>query len=134
MDDLEQRVHAALKVDGWESADLIKLVANFARQEINAALEQVAQIIDDVASGGTIFPTEGVASTIRSLKEDTPYKEYEEHHFQKVEDVGVAWDGRRVWVCLNGVTLFRAKIINGALFTEFYPDAAEFVKAVGIEE
>lgn len=49
------------------------------------------------------------------------YKEYEEHHFQNVEDIGIAWDGRRVWVCLNGQSLFRAKIINGALFTEYHP-------------
>ena len=45
---------------------------------------------------------------------------YQEHHFQNPEDVGVAWDTNRVWVCLNGVALLRAKVIGDRLFVEFY--------------
>ena len=50
--------------------------------------------------------------------------EYQEHHFKKVDDVGVAWNDDRVWVCLNGVALFRAKVISagqqkGMLMVEF---------------
>lgn len=44
---------------------------------------------------------------------------YEEHHFQDVEDVGVAFNYDRIWVCLNGVALLRAKWIDGKLFVEF---------------
>ena len=46
---------------------------------------------------------------------------YEEHHWQKVEDVGVAWNENRVWVCLNGGALFRAKVMGGKLWVEFTP-------------
>ena len=45
---------------------------------------------------------------------------YQEHHFQNPEDVGVAWNHDRVWVCLNGASLLRAKVVGGRLFVEFY--------------
>src|SRR5437899_817101 len=38
--------------------------------------------------------------------------EYQEHHF-KAEDVGVAWNGNRIWVCLDGAALLRAKLFDG---------------------
>jgi len=51
---------------------------------------------------------------------------YTEHHFQDVKHVGVAWDKdtKRVWVCLNGVALLRAKVQgDSTLMIEFYdPD------------
>lgn len=47
--------------------------------------------------------------------------QYEEYHFQNIEDVGVAWDRDRVWVCINGVSLFRAKVIGGKLFVQYTP-------------
>ena len=31
---------------------------------------------------------------------------YQEHHFQNVEDIGVAWNDNRVWVCMDGACLF----------------------------
>lgn len=65
MDDLEQRVHAVLKVDGWESADLIKLVANFARQEINAAYERAAEVADCIEEDAG----NAIAAGIRLLKD-----------------------------------------------------------------
>lgn len=50
-----------------------------------------------------------------------PGAEYQEHHFQNVEDVGVAWNDNRVWVCFNGTSVFRAKVMAGKLFVEFHP-------------
>ena len=51
---------------------------------------------------------------------------YEEHHFEKVEDVGVAFNHDRIWVCLNGVALLRAKWIGTRLFVEYYePKSSE---------
>lgn len=47
-------------------------------------------------------------------------KEYTEQHFQNVEDVGVAYNHDRVWVCFNGQATLRAKVIDGKLFVEFY--------------
>jgi len=37
----------------------------------------------------------------------------EEHHFQNVEDVGIAFDREtnRVWVCINGQSILRAKLM-----------------------
>lgn len=46
---------------------------------------------------------------------------YEEHHFQNIEDVGVAFDENRIWVCINGQATLRAKLMpNGKLFIEYY--------------
>ena len=52
---------------------------------------------------------------------DTTIREYEEHHFQNVDDIGVAFDGTRVWVCINGASLLRAKFMLGKLLIEFTP-------------
>ena len=53
------------------------------------------------------------------------FREYEEHHFQNIEDVGVAFDGIRIWVCLNGVALLRAKVFPEGLSVEYYkPDSS----------
>lgn len=46
---------------------------------------------------------------------------YEEHHFQNVEDVGVAFNHDRVWVCINGAATLRAKVMNGQLMVEYNP-------------
>lgn len=46
----------------------------------------------------------------------------EEYHFQDVEDVGIAWDvdTRRVWVCINGQSVFRAKVFaDGLMLAEY---------------
>lgn len=48
-------------------------------------------------------------------------RRYEEHHFLKVEDVGVAFNHDRIWVCINGAALLRAKVMVGdKLFIEYY--------------
>ncbi len=47
-------------------------------------------------------------------------RDYEEYHFEDVKDIGVAFDGCRVWVCLNGIALLRAKNFAGGLSVEFY--------------
>lgn len=53
---------------------------------------------------------------------------YQEHHFHtNLLDVGVAWDSTRVWVCLNGIALLRAKInplTKETLLVEFTPPAS----------
>ena len=46
---------------------------------------------------------------------------YEEHHYSNVKDVGIAFDGQRVWVCIDGVAVLRAKDFPDGLSVEFYP-------------
>ena len=41
-----------------------------------------------------------------------------EKHFS-AEDVGVAYDATHVWVCINGISIFRAKIYQGKFFAGF---------------
>ena len=38
---------------------------------------------------------------------------YMEIHFRDVEDVGIAWNDNRVWVCFNGVAVFRGLAVKG---------------------
>jgi hypothetical protein len=45
---------------------------------------------------------------------------YQEFHHQNIADVGVAFNENRVWMCLNGVALFRAKAMGNQMFTEYY--------------
>lgn len=48
--------------------------------------------------------------------------EYVEQHWNKgLVDVGVAYTDDRVWVCLNGRSLLRAKLWDGKLQIEFTP-------------
>ncbi len=47
---------------------------------------------------------------------------YEEHHIYGILDVGIAWNHDRVWVCLDGASTFRAKIYNGKLWVDFWPN------------
>lgn len=56
------------------------------------------------------------------VKELTPYQE---HHFTNPQDVGVAFNHDRIWVCLNGQALLRAKWICGKLLVEFTPPKSE---------
>lgn len=49
------------------------------------------------------------------------FREYEEHHYQGVEDVGIAFNHDRVWVCINGAATLRAMWRCGELFVEFTP-------------
>jgi hypothetical protein len=56
-------------------------------------------------------------------KKDTELTEvqvYQEYHHQNVGDIGVAFNEDRVWVCLDGVALFRAKAMGRQMFTEYY--------------
>lgn len=49
--------------------------------------------------------------------------EYKEKHWQNVEDVGIAFDEGRVWICFNGASVLRAKMMPSGeghrLFIEF---------------
>jgi hypothetical protein len=56
----------------------------------------------------------------RTDSELTEVQVYQEFHHQNVGDVGVAFNEDRVWMCLNGVALFRAKAVGHKMFTEYY--------------
>ena len=53
-----------------------------------------------------------------------PLAKYEEHHFQHFQDVGVAFNGNRIWVCVDGMSLLRAKVVDGKFYIEFTPPTA----------
>ena len=57
----------------------------------------------------------------RQDSELTKVQVYQEYHHQDVKDIGVAFNENRVWVCLDGVSLFRAKAMGTKMFTEYYP-------------
>ena len=67
MDELEQRAIEHLKLHELRTSSDREMLVDFVRQEINAALERAAQIVDD-ADSGKILPAEGVAYAIRALK------------------------------------------------------------------
>jgi hypothetical protein len=50
----------------------------------------------------------------------TEVQVYQEYHHQNVADVGVAFNGDRVWMCIDGAALFRAKAAGVEMFTEYY--------------
>ena len=55
-----------------------------------------------------------------------PIHEYEERHYsENVEDIGVAFDGTHIWVCLNGLSLLRAKVFQGKLLIEYTSQEGE---------
>ena len=64
-----------------------------------------------------------VSSTI--LKALDPLREYREDHFKEVEDIGIAFNHNRVWICLNGRATLRAKVMDGKLFIEYHPPSKE---------
>ncbi len=41
-------------------------------------------------------------------------RKYQEHHYEGMKDVGIAWNTDRIWVCLDGQTLLRIKIYQKA--------------------
>lgn len=52
--------------------------------------------------------------------EDTPQLPYTEHHFADVKDVGIAFEAGRVWVCLNGCAVLRAKVMPDGKLSVLY--------------
>jgi hypothetical protein len=64
----------------------------------------------------------------RTDSELTEVQVYQEFHHQNVGDVGVAFNEDRVWMCLNGVALFRAKAVGHKMFTEYYEPDSSFKK------
>ncbi len=56
----------------------------------------------------------------RKDTELTEVQVYQEYHHQNVDDIGVAFNEDRVWVCLDGVSLFRAKAYQGRMLTEYH--------------
>lgn len=56
----------------------------------------------------------------RKDSELTEVQVYQEYHHQDIDDIGIAFNEDRVWVCLNGVALFRAKATGRVMFTEYF--------------
>ncbi len=54
-------------------------------------------------------------------------KSYEEHSFSTdLQVVGIAYNHDRVWFCINGLSVMRAKIHEGRLVIEYIvPDSIE---------
>lgn len=53
----------------------------------------------------------------------SPIAPYQEHHFNiGIEDVGVAFNNDRIWVCVNGVALLRARVIGDKFFVSYTPE------------
>jgi hypothetical protein len=56
----------------------------------------------------------------------TPGTPVQEHHFTNdrftLIDIGVAFNDNRVWVCVNGIALLRAKIFDGKFFVSYTDD------------
>jgi hypothetical protein len=46
---------------------------------------------------------------------------YVEYHHDIDGDIGVAYNEDRVWVCIDGVSLFRAQAVGGKLLSEYHP-------------
>ena len=56
----------------------------------------------------------------RKDTELTEVQVYQEYHHQDISDIGVAFNEDRVWVCLDGAALFRAKAVGTQMFTEYF--------------
>ncbi len=44
---------------------------------------------------------------------------YEEHHLKPELVAGIAWNHDRVWFCVDGLAVFRAKVVDGKLVPEY---------------
>lgn len=62
---------------------------------------------------------------MKNFKEVPPIKEYEEHHFKNVQDVGIAFNGDRVWICFDGASIFRAKLWKDKFYISYDPPTKE---------
>ncbi|KKN65190.1 hypothetical protein LCGC14_0483660 [marine sediment metagenome] len=75
---------------------------------------------------------EGVVEAVSLTKDDMAehYIPYEEHQFADgLIVVGMAWSHDRVWFCINGLSVFRAKVVRGRLVPEYNkPDSIKEVK------
>lgn len=59
--------------------------------------------------------------------------EFQEHHFQNIEDVGIAWCGNRLWICLNGGSLLRAKVQGDKFSILYSPETFVMLQALAAE-
>ena len=55
---------------------------------------------------------------VTTKKEVPKIQKMIERHFN-AEDVGIAYDANHIWVCVDGVSLFRAKVMGGKFFATF---------------
>ncbi len=51
---------------------------------------------------------------------------YVEYHFTPGGDFGLAYNENRVWVCMDGVSLFRAEAVGDKLFSEYHPTTKQY--------
>jgi hypothetical protein len=58
---------------------------------------------------------------------------YVEYHHTNLYDIGVAYNEDRVWVCLDGVSLFRAKAVGGKLLSEYHPRDKQYRWGAGLK-
>ena len=62
----------------------------------------------------------------------SPLVEYTEKHFPVNGDLGVAYNGNRIWVCYNGASILRAKVIDDKFFLELnIPEVSDANEEVG---
>ena len=55
------------------------------------------------------------------------FAEYTEIHFSVNGDLGVAHNNNRIWICYNGVSILRAKVIDNKFFIELNLPEEEFL-------
>ena len=100
--------------------------------KLSSALEIVMNETEDTHEHGGFYEAHRLMTGhLKQLKKredghkDTELTEvqvYQEFHHQNIKDVGVAFNEDRVWVCLDGVALFRAKAMGTQMLTEYYGD------------
>lgn len=52
---------------------------------------------------------------------------YVEYHYLPGIDFGLAYNDSRVWVCMDGVGLFRAEAVGDRLLSEYHPKDTEYM-------
>ena len=67
---------------------------------------------------------EGTHDGIRS--KDGVVHAYVEYHYLPGVDFGLAYNDSRVWVCMDGVGLFRAEAVGGKLISEYHPVGTQY--------
>ncbi len=51
---------------------------------------------------------------------------YVEYHYLPGIDFGLAYNNSRVWVCMDGVSLFRAEAVGDKLISEYHPVGIQY--------
>ena len=67
---------------------------------------------------------EGTHDELRS--KDGVVHAYVEYHYLPGVDFGLAYNDSRVWVCMDGVGLFRAEAVGDKLISEYHPIGTQY--------